>query len=88
MAHVLAKLSGVKFADVRQQLEKDASAHAEQGMYLDHLWKNVDDPNEVLFLFRVNDLNHCKQLMNRIHAQARQQDPNVNLPQMTFLTEV
>jgi hypothetical protein len=26
--------------------------------------------------------------MNRIHAQARQQDRNANLPQMTFLTEV
>jgi hypothetical protein len=33
MAHVLAKLTGVKFADVKQQLETDKPGHAEQGMY-------------------------------------------------------
>lgn len=87
MAHVLAKLNGVKFADVKRQLETDAAGHAEQGMFLEHLWKNTDDPNEVLFLFRVNDLNHCKELMNRVHAEARREDPNAKLPQMVFLAE-
>lgn len=85
MAHVLAKLNGVRFADVKQKLEEDAPGHAEQGMYLEHLWNNANDPNEVLFLFRVNDLDHCKQLMNRMHAEARQQDPNAKLPQLIFL---
>jgi hypothetical protein len=85
MPHVLAKLTGVKFADVKQQLETDASGHAEHGMYLEHLWKNADDPSEVLFLLRVNDLNHCKQLMNRVHAEARRADPDAKLPQMVFL---
>jgi hypothetical protein len=88
MPHVLATLTGVKFDDVRRQLEKDAATHAEQGMYLEHLWKNADDPDQVLFLFRVNDLEHCKQLMNTIHAQARQQDPNANLPKTIFLSEI
>jgi hypothetical protein len=85
MPHVLAKLTGVKFADVKQQLETDASAYAEHGMYLEHLWKNADDSSEVLFLLRVNDLNHCKQLMNRVHAEARRADPDAKLPQMVFL---
>jgi hypothetical protein len=87
MAHVLAKLTGVRLADVKQQLEKDAPGHAEQGMYLEHLWKNSDDPDEVLFLFRVNELNHCKQMMNRIHAQSRREDPNAKLPHVVFLDE-
>lgn len=84
MPHVVAKLTGVKFADVKRQLETDAPGHAEQGMYLEHLWRNADDPNEVLFLFRVDDLNHCKQLMNRVHAEARAKDPNAKLPQIIF----
>jgi hypothetical protein len=88
MAHVLAKLSGVRLADVKQQLEKDAPGHAEQGMHLEHLWKNSDVPDEVLFLFRVNDLNHCKQTMNRVHAESRRKDPNAKLPQVVFLDEV
>jgi hypothetical protein len=85
MAHILAKLSGVEFEKVKHQLQKDASAHSEQGMYLEHLWKNSDDPNEVLFLFRVDDLNHSKQLMLRTHAEARQKDPNAKLPDVIFL---
>jgi hypothetical protein len=88
MAHVLAKLEGVRLADVRQQLEKDAAGHAEQGMYLEHLWQNAEDASEVLFLFRVNDLDRCRQHMKKIHIQALQKNPGVQLPQVTFLNSV
>jgi hypothetical protein len=47
MAHVLAKLTGVQLADVKHQLETDASSHAEQGMHVEHLWLNSDNPDEV-----------------------------------------
>ena len=88
MAHVLAKLTGVKLADVKQQLEKDAADHAEQGMVLEHLWHNAEDPSEVLFLFRVKDLEHCRQLTRKVHEQARQDNPDMPLPDMTFLDGV
>jgi hypothetical protein len=87
MSHVLAKLTDVRLTDVKKKLEEDATAHAEQGLYLEHLWINADHPNEVLFLFRVDDLDHCKQLMSRIHAEARKDNPHAKLPQMTFLKE-
>ena len=51
MAHVLAKLTGAKLTDVKQQLERDAAAYAEQGMVLEHLRKNADESEEILFLF-------------------------------------
>ncbi len=85
MPHVLARLTGAPLAAVKAQLQKDAPTHASQGMYLAHVWTNTDDPNEVLFLFRVDDLNHCKQLMTKAHAIARAADPNAKLPQLTFL---
>lgn len=88
MAHVLAKLRGAKVDDVRRQLTKDAPAHAEQGMYLERLWGNDDDPDEVLFLFRVDDLGRCRDRMKKAHAQALQADPNAKLPKMTFLEEI
>jgi hypothetical protein len=87
MAHVLAKLTGVKLADVKHQLETDASSHAEQGMHVEHLWLNSDNPDEVLFLFRVNDLNHCKRMMNKIHADARRENPKAKLPEVIFLDD-
>ena len=85
MAHVLARLNGVKFEAIKQKLAEDAPEHAENGMYLEHLWRNFDNPNEVVFLFRVNDLNHCKELMKKRHAEALQNDPNANLPELIFL---
>ena len=85
MAHVLAKLVGAAFADVERQLQQDAAAHARDGMRLEHLWKNSDDADEVLFLFRVDDLDRCKQRMQRVHADARRQDPDAKLPQLVFL---
>jgi hypothetical protein len=83
--HVLAKLTDVELSDVKQKLAADAPAHAEQGMYLEHLWSNADHPNEVLFLFRVDDLEHCKRLMARVHLEARLEDPHAKLPETIFL---
>jgi hypothetical protein len=87
MAHVLASLRGAPLANVRQQLEKDAVSHAAQGMVLEHLWQNAEDPAEVLFLFRVASLEQCRQRMKAIHAQALQENPGAPLPQLTFLQD-
>lgn len=85
MDHILARLRGVKREVIATVLRTDASTHAEEGLYLEHLWQNVDDPNEVLFLFRTDDLGHARQFIERVHAQAREENPSANLPQMTFL---
>ncbi len=87
MAHVLAKLTGASLDVVRLQLEKDAAQHALDGMFLQHVWQNAEEPAEVLFLFRVNDLEHCRQLSQERHARARRDNPGMPLPQMTFLDE-
>jgi len=85
MPHVLAKLRGAPMAAVKQQLEHDAAEHAEQGMYLEHLWQNADKPEEVLFLFQVKDLAHCRRRMREVHAQALANNPDAPLPELTFL---
>ncbi|HWC74681.1 MAG TPA: hypothetical protein VG454_12170 [Gemmatimonadales bacterium] len=87
MAHMLARLRNVPLAAIKHQLEADAPQHALDGLFLEHLWQNADDNNEVLFLFRVNDLGQARTLIERLHGEARKQDPNAKLPQMTFLQE-
>jgi hypothetical protein len=87
MAHVLARLGGVKIAEIKSVLEAGAPNHAEQGLCLEHLWQNSDDPDEVLFLFQTGDLDHSKRFIEGIHAQALKDDPTANLPHMTFLEE-
>jgi len=85
MAHVLAKLVDVDFDEVRQTLEADADAHQEQGLVLEHLWRSVEEPREVLFLFRVDDLDQARVLIRQLHEEARMDNPNVNLPTITYL---
>jgi hypothetical protein len=87
MAHMLATLRGVKIEVIRQVLTNDAAEHAREGLYLEHLWQNADDANEVQFLFRTSDLDHAREFINRVHTQALRENPDVNLPHMTFLEE-
>ncbi len=85
MSHILAKLRGVKFDDIEQVLKRDTPQHAEQGLHLEHLWSNADDSDEILFLFRADDLDRARQFIEKVHAEALRADPNAKLPQMTFL---
>ncbi|MFA5805170.1 MAG: hypothetical protein WC879_11040 [Melioribacteraceae bacterium] len=87
MAHVLARLRNVKLEIIKDILTKDAAEHAKEGLFLEHLWQNADDQNEVLFLFRTTDLNHARKHIDQLHSHALQQDPKANFPQMTFLEE-
>jgi hypothetical protein len=85
MPHVLAKLKNVSFEIIKEILEKDKVFHASQGMYLENLWQNVDNQNEVLFLFRIDSIENTKALIHKLHSDALAQDSNANLPEMTYL---
>jgi len=85
VAHVLARLRNVKFETIQLILKADAAEHADHSLFLEYLWKNADDENEVLFLFRSDDLNKSKEFITRVHAEAREEDPDVNLPEITYL---
>jgi hypothetical protein len=86
MPHILAKLRNVKFTDIENILKADAPRHAMEGMYLEHLWQNTDFHNEVLFLFRVDDLNHAREYINKEHSRALEENPDANLPEMKYLS--
>ena len=54
-------------------------------MFLEHIWQNADDDNEVLFIFRINDIDATKALIHQLHSEALTKDPKANLPEMTYL---
>ncbi|HJU35129.1 MAG TPA: hypothetical protein VJ695_08415 [Nitrososphaera sp.] len=71
--------------DVKSMLKADASKHAEQGLILRHIWHNLDDPDEILFIFTTADLNRARKFIERVHEEALRENPKSNLPQMLFL---
>lgn len=85
MPHLLAKLKNVPLEIIREVLEKDREFHKSQGMYLQHLWQNTDDENEVLFLFQIGDIEKTKTLIHKLHSEILTQNPNANLPTMIYL---
>jgi hypothetical protein len=87
MSHILARLKGVNLEDIKKVLKADAPQHAEQGLYLEHLWQNVDDSEEVVFLFGIENLIKAKDFVNKVHTGAIAKNPQANLPYMTFLEE-
>ena len=66
-------------------MEKDKEFHKSQGMYLEHLWQNVDDENMVLFLFQIDDIKKTKALIHKLHSEALAENKNANLPTMIYL---
>ncbi|MGA7750890.1 MAG: hypothetical protein WCA63_12195 [Gallionella sp.] len=87
MDYVLARLTGFDYATVKAMLKDHAPIHSGQGMFLQQIWQNADVPDEVQFMFRVDDLERARAFINRNHTAARQQNPDANLPQITFLSE-
>lgn len=88
MAHMLAKINGVKPELIKQILINDATAHAREGLFLEHLWTNEDNSDEVLFLFKAFDLKQARKFIDKVHSQTLKLDPKARLPVMTYLEEM
>jgi len=87
MDYVLARLTGVNYPAVKAMLQDHAPIHAEQGMFLQQIWQNADISDEIQFLFQVDDLARARAFIEKSHAAACRQNPDFNLPQITFLSE-
>ena len=56
-------------------------------MFLEDIWQNTDDDNEVLFIFQINDIDETKALIHQLHSDSLTQDPNANLPETTYFKQ-
>lgn len=87
MAHILAKIQNVQYKVIKELLKNNASKHREQGLILEHVWQNSDKEDEVLFLFKAENIHQAKKFIEKTHNDARREHPDTNLPEMIFLEE-
>lgn len=87
MPHLLATLKNVPIEIIKDVLEKDKDFHKSQGMHLEYLWQNADDENEVMFLFQIDNIENAKTLIYKLHSETLAQNPDANLPTMTYLAD-
>lgn len=85
MDHILARIKGAKLEEVKAALKADAAARAEEGIILRHVWRNADDPSEILYIFTAANLELARKHIERQHEHARSTDQNAILPHMLYL---
>ena len=71
--------------DIKSVLKADEADHAKQGLILRHIWRNADDPDEIVFIITAADLDRARKFIETAHRQVLKENPNANLPQMLFL---
>ena len=60
MIRLLCRNKVADFAKWKSAFDSHAEAQEAAGLVLENLWRSIDDPNEVFFLFHVSDLEGAK----------------------------
>ena len=52
------------FQKWRRIFDSNTQAALQAGLRLTHLWQNIDDPNDIFFLFEVADVERAQAFLN------------------------
>jgi hypothetical protein len=69
MHYLLCTHRVADFERFTQTLREHASAHAAAGLRARHVWRGVDDPRQVFFLFEVADLEKARAFLASLDAE-------------------
>lgn len=87
MAHILATLHGLEKDIVEELLHAHKYQHELDGLHLEHLWGNALDDEEVIFLFKTDNVEKAKQALNMIHRECMRHNPEIEPPEIIYLTK-
>lgn len=88
MAHMLVRHMVADFDKWKSVYEDHRSAREAAGLKDMHLWRNEDDPNEVILLFEVSDVEKAKAFARSPDAKEKMEVAGVHeLPDVVFLSE-
>ena len=66
--HIIGKFQVDNLDEWKKVIESDKKAHQEAGLRFSKVWKNVDNPKQIFFLFEVEDLNIAKSFLQKAGA--------------------
>jgi len=89
MTHMLCRNRVGDFAGWKRVFDSHAEAHREAGLKLIQLWRSIDDPNNVFFLFEVSSIEKARAFLRAPAAsEARQSSGVLDGPDIHFLEAV
>ncbi len=86
MAHMLVRHKVVDFDEWKSVYDDHRLAREAAGLKDLHLWRNEDNPNEVILLFEVSDVTKAKAFSSSPDAKEKMQAAGVlGQPEVVFL---
>ena len=68
MTYMLCRNGVADFAKWKRIFDSQRDAHGEAGLKLVYLWRELEDQNNVFFLFEVSDIEKAKAFINTPEA--------------------
>ena len=68
MIHMLCRNRVRDFAKWKRVFDSHAQAHRGAGLTLTQLWRSVDNPRNVFFLFEVSDIDRARKFIGAAEA--------------------
>lgn len=69
----------------RQGIAHDREAHNKAGLHFQEVWRNVDDPDEIFFLFKVDELDRARKFLQEAGALDQEKSSRGEIPHLVFL---
>jgi hypothetical protein len=71
----------------KKMIEAHKPGHREAGIHFQQVWVNEDDPREIFFLFKADDLNRARSFLEAAGALNREKQSRGEIPHLFFLEE-
>ncbi len=85
MSHVLATLHGLEKDIVEAMLHEHTKKRSLDGLHLEYIWMNAEDDEEVIFLFKTDDIEKAHHLMDMIHRESLEHNQDMTPPKVIYL---
>ncbi len=85
MPHVLATLHGLEKDIVENMLHEHTKKRDLEWLHLEHIWENSEDDEEVIFLFKTDDIAKAKILLEKIHQDSLKHNYDIAPPKVIYL---
>lgn len=86
MTYMLVRHKVADFARWKQIFDSHKEAQEKAGLKLKHLWRNLDDSNEVFFLFEVEDLKRAQAFLSSQDPKVKDEAGVRDEPDLYFLS--
>jgi hypothetical protein len=68
MLYMICRNRLARFEKWKRVIDSHANAHRGAGIHLRHLWREVEDPNNVFFVFEVDDIQRARAFISAPEA--------------------